>query len=221
MPGSWLGRKLSMMAFLRSSPRFSVLVRALELTELSPSLEVKPCFGNWEYEKSLFQAGAGGPFTLFAPTNSAFDLVVTTTLSSMWLTQWSWNYYKVGREAMLGDVPSLRKALLRHIVRLTKNMIIRVSVTFFVASSPPHPGCIIFREKLPSLSFPVGVSQVDTASREKATIAVSKHNNNQNTGRITKITQSWKLYKPAVSDLGRIAEQYILRALPTDPQEPS
>ena len=34
------GRKLSMMAFLRSSPRFSVLVRALELTELSPSLEV-------------------------------------------------------------------------------------------------------------------------------------------------------------------------------------
>ena len=130
MPGSWLGRKLSMMAFLRSSPRFSVLVRALELTELSPSLEVKPCFGNWEYEKSLFQAGAGGPFTLFAPTNSAFDLVVTTTLSSMWLTQWSWNYYKVGREAMLGDVPSLRKALLRHIVRLTKNMIIRASVTF-------------------------------------------------------------------------------------------
>ena len=40
MPGFWLGRKLSMMAFLRSSPRFSVLVRALELTELSPSLEV-------------------------------------------------------------------------------------------------------------------------------------------------------------------------------------
>ena len=131
MSGSWLGRKLSMMAFLRSSPRFSVLVRALELTELSPSLEVKPCFGNWEYEKSLFQAGAGGPFTLFAPTNSAFDLVVTITLSSiMWLTQWSWNYYKVGREAMLGDVPSLRKALLRHIVRLTENMIIRASVTF-------------------------------------------------------------------------------------------
>merc|ERR1712066_193424 len=102
------GRKLSMMAFLRSSPRFSVLVRALELTELSPSLE----------------AGGGGPFTLFAPTNFAFDLV--------------------GRDAMLGDVPGLRKALLRHIVR----------------------------EKLPSLSFPAGVSQVDTASREKATIAV-------------------------------------------------
>ena len=42
------------------------------------------------YEKSLFQAGAGGPFTLFAPTNSAFDLVITITKSSMWLTQWSW-----------------------------------------------------------------------------------------------------------------------------------
>ena len=81
MPSSWPGRKLSMMAFLRSSPRFSVLVRALELTELSPSLEVKPCFGNWpkniKKAKSRFQAGAGGPFTLFAPTNSAFDLVGT------------------------------------------------------------------------------------------------------------------------------------------------
>ena len=31
---------------------------------------------------------------------------------------------------------------------------------------------MIAREKLPSLSFPAGVSQVDTASREKATIAV-------------------------------------------------
>ena len=31
---------------------------------------------------------------------------------------------------------------------------------------------MIAREKLPSLSFPTGVSQVDTASREKATIAV-------------------------------------------------
>ena len=31
---------------------------------------------------------------------------------------------------------------------------------------------MIGREKLPSLSFPTGVSQVDTASREKATIAV-------------------------------------------------
>ena len=32
---------------------------------------------------------------------------------------------------------------------------------------------MIAREKLPSLSFPTGVSQVDTASREKATIAVN------------------------------------------------
>ena len=61
----------------------------------------------------------GGPFTLFAPTNYAFDTV--------------------GRDKMLGDLDGLRKVLLRH----------------------------ISRQKLPSLSMPVGVSQVDMASNEK------------------------------------------------------
>ena len=71
---------------------------------------------------------------------------------------------------MLGDVPSLRKALLRHIVRLT-NKIFRGNLILILP---------FIREKLPSLSFPVGVSQVDTASREKATIAVFHHENNEN-----------------------------------------
>ena len=71
---------------------------------------------------------------------------------------------------MLGDVPSLRKALLRHIVRLT-NKIFRGNLILILS---------FIREKLPSLSFPVGVSQVDTASREKATIAVFHHENNEN-----------------------------------------
>ena len=60
-----------------------------------------------------------GPFTLFVPTNLAFDTV--------------------GRDKMLSDVAGLRKVLLRH----------------------------ISRTKLPSLSFPGGVSQVDMASNEK------------------------------------------------------
>ena len=63
----------------------------------------------------LSQAGGGGPFTLFAPTNSAFDLVM------IYIFTWAKisNVVKVGRDAMLGDVPGLRKALLRHIVRLS------------------------------------------------------------------------------------------------------
>lgn len=46
-----------MISLLRALPEFSVLVKALELTDLSDSLE------------------AGGPFTLFAPTNFAFDRI--------------------------------------------------------------------------------------------------------------------------------------------------
>eukprot|EP00091_Calanus_sinicus_P023287 TRINITY_DN7783_c0_g1_i1.p1 TRINITY_DN7783_c0_g1~~TRINITY_DN7783_c0_g1_i1.p1 ORF type:complete len:130 (-),score=25.74 TRINITY_DN7783_c0_g1_i1:92-481(-) len=94
------------MALLKSSPEHSVLVRALTITDLAASLET------------------GGPFTLFAPTNQAFDIV--------------------GRDKMLSDVAGLRKVLLRH----------------------------ISRQKLPSLSIPGGVSQVDMASNEKLTIAV-------------------------------------------------
>ena len=91
----------NIMSLLRSYPKFSVLVKALELTDLATSLE------------------EGGPFTIFAPTNFAFD--------------------KFGREKMLSDVDSLRKVLLRH----------------------------ISRHKLPSLSIPGGVSQVDLANNEK------------------------------------------------------
>ena len=92
------------MTLLRSYPKFSVLVKALELTDLASSLE------------------EGGPFTIFAPTNFAFD--------------------SFGREKMLSDVDSLRRVLLRH----------------------------ISRNKLPSLSIPSGVSQVDMANNEKLTI---------------------------------------------------
>ena len=91
----------NIMTLLRSYPKFSVLVKALELTDLASSLE------------------EGGPFTIFAPTNFAFD--------------------KFGREKMLSDVDSLRRVLLRH----------------------------ISRHKLPSLSIPSGVSQVDMANNEK------------------------------------------------------
>ena len=91
----------NIMTLLRSHPKFSVLVKALELTDLASSLE------------------EGGPFTIFAPTNFAFD--------------------KFGREKMLSDVDSLRRVLLRH----------------------------ISRHKLPSLSIPSGVSQVDMANNEK------------------------------------------------------
>ena len=45
------------MSLLRATPEFSVLAKALELTDLADSLE------------------AGGPFTVFAPTNRAFDRV--------------------------------------------------------------------------------------------------------------------------------------------------
>jgi len=93
------------MDLLKSTPQFSVLVKALTITELASSLET------------------GGPFTLFAPTNLAFD--------------------SAGRDKMLSDVAGLRKVLLRH----------------------------ISRQKLPSLSIPGGVSQVDMASNEKLTIA--------------------------------------------------
>ena len=91
----------NIMTLLRSQPKFSVLVKALELTDLASSLE------------------DGGPFTIFAPTNFAFD--------------------SFGREKMLSDVDSLRRVLLRHITR----------------------------HKLPSLSIPGGVSQVDLANNEK------------------------------------------------------
>ena len=94
----------NIMSLLRSHPKFSVLVKALELTDLASSLE------------------EGGPFTIFAPTNFAFD--------------------SFGREKMLSDVDSLRRVLLRH----------------------------ISRNKLPSLSIPSGVSQVDMANNEKLTI---------------------------------------------------
>merc|ERR1712179_582821 len=47
----------NIMAVLRADPSHSVLVRALTITQLADSLE------------------SGGPFTLFAPTNQAFDLV--------------------------------------------------------------------------------------------------------------------------------------------------
>jgi len=96
----------NIMALLKASPRHTVLVRALTVTDLAASLET------------------GGPFTLFAPTNHAFDVV--------------------GRDKMLNDVDGLRKVLLRH----------------------------ISRQKLPSLSIPGGVSQVDMANNEKLTIAV-------------------------------------------------
>merc|ERR1739838_1150110 len=96
----------NIMTLLKSFPKFTVLVRALTITDLALSLET------------------GGPFTLFAPTNLAFDTV--------------------GRDKMLSDVAGLRKVLLRH----------------------------ISRTKLPSLSFPGGVSQVDMASNEKLTIVV-------------------------------------------------
>merc|ERR1712050_119076 len=99
-------RYTNIMTLLKASPRHTVLVRALTITDLAASLET------------------GGPFTLFAPTNNAFDLV--------------------GRDKMLNDVDGLRKVLLRH----------------------------ISRQKLPSLSIPGGVSQVDMASNEKLTIAV-------------------------------------------------
>jgi len=104
--GSDSGYGNSIMTVLKSSPQHSVLVRALTITDLASSLET------------------GGPFTLFAPTNHAFDTV--------------------GRDKMLSDVDGLRKVLLRH----------------------------ISRQKLPSLSIPGGVSQVDMASNEKLTIAV-------------------------------------------------
>ena len=73
---------------------------------------LKFCF----FCKMLSQAGGGGPFTLFAPTNSAFDLVIQVCT---WGRSLISNVVKVGRDAMLGDVPGLRKALLRHIVRLS------------------------------------------------------------------------------------------------------
>ena len=98
---STLNGHSNIMTLLRSYPKFSVLVKALELTDLASSLE------------------EGGPFTIFAPTNFAFD--------------------KFGREKMLSDVDSLRRVLLRH----------------------------ISRHKLPSLSIPSGVSQVDMANNEK------------------------------------------------------
>ena len=96
-----LNGQSNLLSLLRSDPQFSVLVKALELTDLASSLE------------------EGGPFTIFAPTNFAFD--------------------KFGREKMLSDVDSLRRLLLRHITR----------------------------HKLPSLSIPSGVSQVDMASNDK------------------------------------------------------
>ena len=94
----------NIMSLLRSHPKFSVLVKALELTDLASSLE------------------EGGPFTIFAPTNFAFD--------------------RFGREKMLSDVDSLRRLLLRH----------------------------ISRHKIPSLSIPIGVSQVDLANNDKVLI---------------------------------------------------
>ena len=73
---------------------------------------------SWLINKEIF-VQTGGPFTIFAPTNLAFDTV--------------------GRDKMLGDVAGLRKVLLRH----------------------------ISRQKLPSLSIPGGISQVDMANTEK------------------------------------------------------
>ena len=99
----------NIMTLLRSQPKFSVLVKALELTDLASSLE------------------DGGPFTIFAPTNFAFD--------------------SFGREKMLSDVDSLRRVLLRHITR----------------------------HKLPSLSIPAGVSQVDLANNEKVSVSVATY----------------------------------------------
>ena len=58
-----------MLSLLRSLPEFSVLVKALELTDLASSLE------------------AGGPFTVFAPSNFAFD--------------------RIGRDKMLANVDGL------------------------------------------------------------------------------------------------------------------
>ena len=105
LPGQSLYGHTNIITLLRSHPKFSVLVKALELTDLASSLE------------------EGGPFTIFAPTNFAFD--------------------SFGREKMLSDVESLRRVLLRH----------------------------ISRHKLPSLSIPSGVSQVDMANNEKVTPA--------------------------------------------------
>ena len=59
----------NVLSLLRSLPEFSVLVKALELTDLASSLE------------------AGGPFTVFAPSNFAFD--------------------RIGRDKMLANVDGL------------------------------------------------------------------------------------------------------------------
>ena len=126
----------------------------------------------------------------------------------------NWKYNKVGREAMLGDVPALRKALLRHIVRFTFSyfsglrffLLFQVYFlyffsgllfTFFLASSS-----WFFREKLPSLSFPVGVSQVDTASREKATIAVNFF--------LTQKSQRWTDWQLLLVDFNSKTMQVLL-----------
>lgn len=72
-------RQDNVVTLLKLNPQFSVLVKALELTGLSKTLQT------------------GKDYTVFAPTNFAFDVL--------------------GRDKSLANLDELRNTLLRHVVR--------------------------------------------------------------------------------------------------------
>ena len=82
---------------------------------------------------------------MFAPSNAAFA--------------------RANADGWVGNLASLRRLLLRHIVRWEKNPMSLLSD--FVLTLLKQILDTLTRGDLPAFSFPSGVSQVDTASGEK------------------------------------------------------